>query len=84
MGAANAPSVKMCPLYAGVGKLRWSDEAYFLVYLSLWARRTDTTAHICTCVAYLEIRRRKYFVNPGLYVVEKLTLHITLNTPSPM
>ena len=34
MGAPNAPSVNMRPLYAGVGKLRRSDEAYFQAYLS--------------------------------------------------
>ena len=47
------------------GKLWRSDEAYFQAYLVLWARRTDTTAHSYTYVAYLEIRRRKCFVNPG-------------------
>ena len=63
MGAPLAASVNMRPRYAGIGKLRWSDEAYFQAYLSLWARRIDTTAH--TYAAYLEIRRRKCFVNPG-------------------
>ena len=51
MGAANAPAVNMRPRYAGVDKLRWSDEAYFQAYLVLWARRTDTMAH--TYAVYL-------------------------------
>ena len=67
MGAPLAASVNMRPRYAGVGKLRRSEEAYFQVYLVLWARRTDTTVHSYTYVAYIEIRRRKCFVNPGLY-----------------
>ena len=65
MGAPLTSSVNMRPRYAGVGKLRRSDEAYFQAYLSLWARRIDTMAHIYTYVAYLEIRQRKCFVNPG-------------------
>ena len=65
MGAANARSVNMRPRYASVGKLSRSDKAYFQAYLSLWARRIDTTAHTYTYAAYLEIRRRKCFVNPG-------------------
>ena len=69
MGAPLAASVTMRPRYAGVGKLRRSDEAYFQAYLSLWARRIDTTAHIYTYAAYLEIRRCKCFVNPGLYLL---------------
>ena len=65
MGAPLAASVNMRPRYAGVGKLRQSDEAYFQAYLVLWARRIDTTVHIYTYTAYLEIRLRKCFVNPG-------------------
>ena len=42
MGAPLAASVNMRPRYAGVGKLRRSDEAYFQAYLSLWARRILT------------------------------------------
>ena len=64
MGAPLAASVNMRPRYTGVGKLRRSDEAYLQAYLSLWAQRIYTTAH--TYPAYLEIRRRKCFVNPGL------------------
>ena len=66
MGAPLAASVNMRPQYAGVGKVSRSDEAYFQAYLSLWARRIDTTAHTYTYAAYLEIRRRKCYVNPGL------------------
>ena len=68
MGVPLAASVNMRQRYAGVGKLRRSDEAYFQAYLVLWARHTDTTAHTYTYAAYLEIRRRKCFMNPGLSV----------------
>ena len=68
MGVPLAASVNMHQQYAGVGKLRRSDKAYFQVYLVLWARRTDTTAHTYTYAASLEIRRRKCFVNPGQYM----------------
>ena len=64
MGAPLAASVNMRPRYAGVGKLRWSDEAYFQAYLAFRVRCIDTTAHMCTYAAYLEIRRRKCYVNP--------------------
>ena len=40
MGATDAPSLNMRPSYAGAGKLRRSDEAYFLAYLLLWVRRS--------------------------------------------
>ena len=57
MGVPLAASVNMRPRYAGVGKLRRSEEAYFQAYLVLWALRIDTTAHIDTYAAYLEIHR---------------------------
>ena len=53
MGAPLAASVNMRPRYAGVGKLRRSDEAYFQAYLGFRVRRIDTTAHIYTYAAYM-------------------------------
>ena len=63
MGAPDAFSVNMRLRYAGGGKLRWSGEAYLQAYLDLWVRHKDTPAHIYTYAAYLEIRRRKSYVN---------------------
>ena len=68
MGAPLSASVNMRPSYDGVGHLRRSEEAKFQAYLALRIRRIDTTAHLCTYAAYLEIRRRKCYVNPGLCV----------------
>ena len=72
MGAPYTSSINMRPRYAGVGKLRWSEEAYFQAYLVLWARHTDTTTHIYTYAAYIEIRRRKCFVNLGHCVLKEV------------
>ena len=66
MGAQDAPSVNMRPRYAGVEKLRRSEEAYFQAYLVLWVRRIDTPTYIYTYAAHLEVRRRNFIENLGL------------------